>query len=195
MSYPVPLRQGSIPSGLKTHHVYYKPNPAIPTAQQWQSLNGCNCSGLTGVRVRDHISECRAGLWATRQGKLLSKRRVLESVSVNSFPKMHRVVVRMSSVCNEDRFGMWASKWSRQTWGLFFTWWFGYTSRKHLGTNLTINISNNSKDYIQIAHYRSATDRHVHVERPQTCSDSILNKLSHLGSKQFDSTGGKESMD
>lgn len=73
MSYPVPLRQASIPSSLKTHHVYYKPNPAIPKAQQWQSFNGCNCSGLTGVRVRDNISECRAGLLATRQGKLLSK--------------------------------------------------------------------------------------------------------------------------
>lgn len=50
------------PSALKTHHVYYKPSPAVPTAQQWQSLNGCNCSGLTGVRGRGHIRECRAGL-------------------------------------------------------------------------------------------------------------------------------------
>ncbi len=58
---------------------------------------------------------------------------------------MHRVAIRMSSVCNEDRFGMWVSNWSRQTWGLFFIWWCSYTFRRHLGANLTINVSNNSK--------------------------------------------------
>ncbi len=66
---------------------------------------------------------------------------------------MHRVAIRMSSVCNEDRFGMWVSNWSRQTWGLFFIWWCSYTFRRHLGANLTINVSNNSKDYIQIPHH------------------------------------------
>lgn len=88
----------------------------------------------------------------------LQRKGVLEHLckkngSVKSFTKMHMVTVRMSSMCNEDRFGMWASNWFRQTWGLFFTWWFGYTSRRHLGANLPINICNNSKDCIQIAHH------------------------------------------
>lgn len=40
------LRQPSLPQNT----IYCKPNPAVPTPQQKQCLNGRNCSDPTGVK-------------------------------------------------------------------------------------------------------------------------------------------------